>query len=57
MTADGGWDLTRRLKGKSLPVTLRTTRFNNQQFYIVITWNLCALYGSRNKQQICLTQH
>ena len=29
-----------------------TTRFNIQKFYIVITLNLCVLYGSRNKQQI-----
>ena len=37
---------------QTLPVTLRTTRFNIQKFYIVITWNLCVLYGSRKKQQI-----
>jgi len=29
-----------------------TARFNIQKFYVVITWNLCVLYGSRNKQQI-----
>ena len=36
----------------SVPVTLRTTRFDIQKFYIVIKWNLRVLYGSRNKQQI-----
>jgi hypothetical protein len=35
-----------------LKVTLRTTSFDFQLFYIVITWNLCVLYGSQNKQQI-----
>jgi len=29
-----------------------TARFNINKFYIVITWNLCVLYGSENKQQI-----
>jgi len=33
----------------NLPVTLRTTRFNIQQFYIVIIWNVCVLYGYRKK--------
>jgi len=28
---------------------LRTTRFNIQQFYIVLIFRLCVLYGSRNK--------
>ena len=37
---------------ESPPVTLRTTRFNTQNFYIVITWNVCVLCGSRKKQQI-----
>ena len=37
---------------QSLPVTFRTTKFNIKKFYIVVTWNLCVLYGSRNKQQI-----
>jgi len=41
-----------QLTFQSLPVTLRTTKFNIQKFYIVITWNLCVLYGSRNKQLI-----
>jgi hypothetical protein len=26
--------------------------YNITNFYIVITWDLCVLYGSRNKQQI-----
>jgi hypothetical protein len=37
---------------QSLPVTLRTTMFDVQIFYTLITWNLCALYASRNKQKI-----
>ena len=37
---------------QSIQVTLRTTMFNIQKLYIMITWNLCVLYGSRNKQQI-----
>ena len=32
---------------QSLPLILRTTRFNIQKLYIVITWNLCV-----NKQQV-----
>ena len=35
---------------KSLPVTLRTTMFNIQKFYIEATWNLCVLYGYQYKQ-------
>jgi hypothetical protein len=34
-----------------LPVTLRTTLFNIKKFYVVTTWNLYVLYGSRDKQQ------
>jgi len=37
---------------QSLQATLRTTRFSIQKFYIVNTWNLCVVYGSRIKQQI-----
>ena len=37
---------------ESLLLTLSTTKFNIQKFYIVIAWNLCVLYGSRNKKQI-----
>ena len=37
---------------QSLPVTSRTTKFNIKKSYIVITQNLCGLYGSQNKQQI-----
>jgi hypothetical protein len=37
---------------KAYRLTLRSIRFNIQKLYIVITWNLCFLYGSRNKQQI-----
>jgi hypothetical protein len=36
---------------KSLPVTLLTTMFNIQEFYMVITLSLCVLYESQNKQQ------
>jgi len=37
---------------ESLPVTLGTTNFNIKNFYILITWKMCVLYGSRSKQQI-----
>ena len=33
----------------SLPVTLCTTGFKIQKLYVVITWNLCVMFGSRNK--------
>jgi hypothetical protein len=36
---------------QSLAVTLRTTRFNTETFYIILTLRLCVLYGSQNKQQ------
>jgi hypothetical protein len=39
------------LTSSSLPVTLRIIKFNIKKFYIVIIWNWCVLYGSRNKQQ------
>ena len=29
-----------------LPVTLRTTKYNTQKFFMVITLHLCVLYGS-----------
>ena len=35
---------------QSLPVTVRTTRFNVQQFCMVITLHLRVLSGSQNKQ-------
>ena len=35
-------------------VSLRTTRFNIQQFYMVITLCLCIVYGSQNRQRILL---
>jgi hypothetical protein len=44
------WHLTLQ----SLPLTLRTTRSDIQKLYIVITWNVCVLYGSQKKQQIFL---
>jgi hypothetical protein len=37
---------------ESLAVTLRTTRFNIKNFYVVPTLRLCVLYGSQNKQQL-----
>jgi hypothetical protein len=35
-----------------LAVTVRTTRFNIQKFYMVLTLRLCVLYGSENKQRL-----
>ena len=35
-----------------LAVTLRSTRFNIQQFYMVLTLRLCILYGFQNKLQL-----
>jgi hypothetical protein len=32
--------------------TLRTTRFNIQQFYILLTLSVCVLYGSQNRQRL-----
>jgi hypothetical protein len=34
----------------SLAVTLHTTSFNIEKFYVVSTLRLCVLYGSQNKQ-------
>jgi hypothetical protein len=39
---------------QSLAVTLNTTRFNIKKFYVVPTLRLRVLYGSQNKQQLCL---
>jgi len=33
-------------------VTVCTTRFNIQQFYMVLIFSLCVFYGAQNKQQI-----
>jgi hypothetical protein len=41
----------------SLAITLRTTRFNIQKYYMVLTLRLCVLYGSHNKQDFNVTQH
>jgi len=40
------------LKRRSVAVTLRTTRFKNKKFGMILTLNLCVLYGSQNKQQL-----
>ena len=45
MLANGGWDLIQRLKGLSLPGTLRTTGFNS-------TWRLHSFMCSQNKTAI-----
>jgi hypothetical protein len=37
---------------ESLAITLRTTRFNIQKFYMVLTCGLCVLYGSQNTQRL-----
>jgi len=36
----------------SLALTLHTTRFNIQKFYMVLTLRLRALYGYHNKQRL-----
>jgi len=36
----------------TLPVTLLTTRFNIQEFYMAILSSLVVLYGSQNKQNV-----
>ena len=36
----------------SLTVNIDTTSFDIHKFYIVITCDLCTLYGSQNKEQI-----
>jgi hypothetical protein len=41
-----------KLTFQSLPVTLRTTRFNIQIICMLITLDLCILCGSQNKQQV-----
>jgi hypothetical protein len=33
--------------------TYSKTRFNIQEFYMVITLSLCVLNGSQNNQQLC----
>jgi hypothetical protein len=43
---------TAKLTFYSLAVTLHTTRFNIQKFYVVPTLRLCVLYGSQNKHQL-----
>ena len=37
---------------KSLAVSLRTSGFNIQKFYVMLTLRLCVLYGSQNKQRL-----
>jgi len=37
---------------KILAIAVRTTRFNIQKFYMVLTFRLCILYGSHNKQRL-----
>ena len=44
--------LTFSLTFQSLPVTLRTNRFNIQKFCMLITLHLCVLCGSHNKQYL-----
>jgi len=44
--------IVRLLNFKSIPVTIRTTRFTIQEFYTVMSWNLCVLYGSPKKEHI-----
>ena len=46
------YGVTTGLTFQSLAVTLRTTRFNIQKFYMLITLHLCVLCGSQNKQQL-----
>jgi hypothetical protein len=35
-----------------LPITLCTTRFEFQKFYLVLTLRLCFMYGPQNKQRL-----
>jgi hypothetical protein len=39
-----------KLTFKSLPVSLHTTNFNIQKFYMMITLRLCILRGSQDEQ-------
>ena len=41
----------------NLAVTLRNTRFNIQNFYMVLTLHLCVLYGSHKNSNYCLAHH
>jgi len=36
----------------SLPITLRTTRFSIQKFYMVLALHLCVLYGPYSRQRL-----
>jgi len=41
------------LISKSLAVSIRTTRFNIQKFYLGLALR-CVLYGSQNKRRLLL---
>jgi hypothetical protein len=45
------------LKSNSLQVTLRKTRFKNQESYTVITFSLCVCVDLRTSSNIFLIQH
>jgi len=38
-------------------VTLRTIRFNTEQFYIVPTLHVYVVYDSQKKNDFCFMQH
>jgi len=42
---------------RCLAITLSTTRFNSQSFYMVLAFGLRVLYGPHNNSDCCLTQY
>jgi hypothetical protein len=62
--SQAGWELHsvlkmdfRSLTFYSPAVSLRTTRFNIQKFYMVLALCSCVLYGSQNRQRLCFIHH
>jgi hypothetical protein len=45
-------EISEHITFRNQAVTLRTARFNIQKFHMVLTQNLCVLYGSQKKTAI-----
>jgi hypothetical protein len=45
-----------RLSFERLTITLRTTRFKMQKFYMVLTLRLCVMYELTTNSDFCLAQ-
>ena len=49
-------DFTELLTFQRLAITLRTTKFNIQKFYMVLILRLCVLYDLTTNSDFCLQQ-